>query len=77
MGFRFDTASIFTMLVGMSVKEIALHTISELPDDADWTQIQGRIDFMAGVEKGLAQLDDGQGIPLAEIEAELAQWAKA
>jgi hypothetical protein len=47
----------------MTVKEIAIKTIERLPADATWEDIRERINFMAGVRKGLRELQDGKGIP--------------
>ncbi len=58
----------------MKAKDTALHIIRELPDDSTWEDIQERINFVAGVRKGLAELDAGQGIPHEEIEREYAEW---
>jgi hypothetical protein len=47
----------------MTVKEIAIHTIEDLPEEASWADIQERINFVAGIHKGLQELDEGKGIP--------------
>jgi hypothetical protein len=47
----------------MSTKEIAIHTIESLPDDATWEDIQERISFVAEVRKSLEELDEGKAIP--------------
>ena len=47
----------------MTTKEIAIRNIQELPEDATWEDIQERINFVAGVRKGLRELDEGKGIP--------------
>ena len=46
----------------MTIKEAAVRTIQELPEDATWEDIQERINFVAGVRKGLRELDEGKGI---------------
>ncbi|MGA2220949.1 MAG: hypothetical protein ABSH21_04070 [Verrucomicrobiia bacterium] len=58
----------------MSTKEIAIHTIQTLPDDASWEDIQERINFVAGVRKGLRELDEGKGIPHDRVREEFAEW---
>ena len=58
----------------MSVKELAIKSISSLPEDADWEQIRDRIAFISGVEKGVQQLDEGKGIPVEMLKSELNQW---
>ncbi len=58
----------------MTTKQIAIQTIQELPDDATWDEIQERIRFVAGVRKGLRELDDGKGIPHDQVREEFAEW---
>jgi len=58
----------------MTIKEIAIHAIEELPDNARWEEIQERINFMAGVRKGLYELDQNQGIPHQKVKEEFAEW---
>ena len=59
---------------GMTEKEIVLETIRALPDDCSLEEIAERIEFMAAVQKGLDQLDSGEGIPHDEVKRQLASW---
>lgn len=56
----------------MTEKEIVLETIRELPDNCSMDEIADRIEFLAAVQKGLDQLDRGEGIPHEEIKKQLA-----
>jgi predicted transcriptional regulator len=58
----------------MTEKEIVLETIRALPDDCSLEEIGERIEFMAAVQKGLDQLDRGEGIPHDEVKKQLASW---
>ena len=58
----------------MTTKEIALRTIEQLPEDASWEDIQERINFVAGVRKGLRELDEGKGISQEKVKEEFAEW---
>jgi len=58
----------------MTTKEIAIKSIQELPENATWGDIQERINFVAGVRKGLRELDEGKGIPHDRIREEFAKW---
>ena len=58
----------------MTEKEIVLESIRALPDDCSLEEIAERIDFMAAVQKGLDQLDRGEGIPHDEVKRQLASW---
>jgi len=53
---------------------MAIKTIQNLPDDANWDDIQERIAFIAGVRKGLRELDEGKGIGHDRIKEEYAEW---
>jgi hypothetical protein len=58
----------------MTAKEAAIKTIQELPKDASWEDVQERINFVAGVRKGLRELDEGKGIPHDRVKEEFAEW---
>jgi len=58
----------------MSTKEIAIHTIAALPEDASWDDIQERLLFVVGVRKGLQELDDGKTIPHQKVKEEFEEW---
>ncbi|MBL7221426.1 MAG: hypothetical protein ISS69_15040 [Phycisphaerae bacterium] len=58
----------------MTTKEIAIRNIQELSEDATWEDIQERINFVAGVRKGLSELDEGKGIAHERIREEFEEW---
>jgi predicted transcriptional regulator len=58
----------------MTQKEIVLDAISELPDGASLDEIAERVDFLAAIQKGLDQLDRGEGTPHEEVKRQLATW---
>lgn len=58
----------------MTTKELAIQTINRLPDGADWAQIEERIRFVAGLRKGLYELDHGEGIEHNVVKEEFAEW---
>ena len=58
----------------MTEKEIVLETIGALPDDCSLEDIAERIELIAAVQKGLDQLDRGEGIPHDEVKRQLASW---
>ncbi len=58
----------------MTTKELAIDTIKGLPDDATWDLIQERINFVAGVRKGLREHDEGKGIPHDRVKEDFAEW---
>jgi predicted transcriptional regulator len=58
----------------MTEKEIVLEMIRALPDDWLLEEIAERVEFMAAVQKGLDQLDSGEGISHDEVKKQLASW---
>jgi len=58
----------------MTTKEIAIRSIQELPEDATWDDIQERINFIAGVRKGLRELDENRGSPHDRVREEFREW---
>jgi len=60
--------------LNMTIKETAVKSIQELPEDATWEDIQERINFVAGVRKGLRELDEGKGTLHEKVREEFREW---
>lgn len=58
----------------MSDKQLALESISQLPDSATMDEISRRLEFLAAVRKGLDQIERGEVVPHDEVKRELAAW---
>lgn len=58
----------------MTSKEIAIKIIQDLPDSATWADIEERIRFLAGIDKGLADIKSGKVIPHKEVKESLKKW---
>jgi hypothetical protein len=58
----------------MSTKELAIRSLEDFSADADWDDVQERINFIVGVRRGLRELDEGKGIPHDRMREEFAQW---
>lgn len=58
----------------MSSKEIAIGVIQGMDDKASLREIAREMDFIAGVQEGLAELDNGEGVPVEQVEKELPSW---
>ena len=59
----------------MSTKEILLDLAEKLPLDATLVDAIRELEFRQAVEQGLAELDRGEGIPIAEVKSKIAEWA--
>jgi predicted transcriptional regulator len=51
-----------------------LEAVRELPDDCSIDDIAERVEFLAAVQKGFDQLDQGQDIPHDEVKRQVASW---
>jgi predicted transcriptional regulator len=58
----------------MTNKQIVEDLLQQIPEDASLHEIAERIEFIAAVRQGLCELDDGEKIPMDEIERELPSW---
>ena len=59
----------------MSTKEILLEVAEKLPPDATLVNAIYEFEFRQAVEDGLASLDRGEGVPIAEVKSKIAEWA--
>ena len=58
----------------MTQKKLVLDVINELPEEASLDEIAERVEFLAAIQKGIDQLDRGEGIPHHEVKRQLATW---
>ena len=58
----------------MTAKQKAIEAIQELPETCSLDDIADRLEFMVAIQKGLDQLDRGEGIPHEEVKKQLAAW---
>jgi len=59
----------------MSTKEILREVSEKLPPEATLADAIYELEFRQAVEQGLAELDRGEGIPIEQVKAKIAQWA--
>lgn len=59
----------------MSIKEILLDVAKKLPPDATINDAIDELEFRQAVQQGLDELDRGEGLPIEEVKAKIAQWA--
>lgn len=52
----------------MTITEKVLQAVENLPDDAPIEDAMERLLFMAKIERGIQQADDGQTIPHSEVK---------
>ncbi|MGD2086948.1 MAG: hypothetical protein PVH61_12265 [Candidatus Aminicenantes bacterium] len=56
------------------VKEQVIDLVRNLPDEVTVDDIMRELYFKIQVDKGLKELDDGEGIPHQEVERRLSRW---
>lgn len=60
-----------------STKQILKQLLEELPDDATIADVQYRLYVLDAVSRGRAEIANGEGIPHAQVAAELrAKWSR-
>lgn len=60
----------------MTTKEKVIQAVKGLPADASYEDVMERVLFLSKVERGLAQLDAGEGIPHEKAKQKLKRWLK-
>ena len=58
----------------MTNKEIVQDLLRRIPDDASLQDIAHELEFIAAVRQGLSELNNGDSIPIEEVEKELPSW---
>jgi predicted transcriptional regulator len=48
--------------------------LRRIPDDASLQDIARELEFIAAVRQGLSELDNGDSIPIDEVEKKLPSW---
>jgi predicted transcriptional regulator len=59
----------------MSAKEVLLEVAEKLPPNATISDAIYELEFRQAVQQGLDELDRGEGVPIEEVKARIAQWA--
>jgi predicted transcriptional regulator len=57
-----------------AVKTEVLDMVRELPENVTLDDIMAEIYFKVQVDAGLKELDEGKGIPHAEVEKRMSKW---
>jgi predicted transcriptional regulator len=61
-------------LSAMTNKEIVHDLLRRIPDDASLEDIARELEFIAAVRQGLSELDNGDTVPIEEVEKDLPSW---
>jgi predicted transcriptional regulator len=58
----------------MTNKDIVQDLLRRIPDDTSLVDIARELEFIAAVRQGLSELDNGDSVPIEEVEKELPSW---
>ncbi|HYX13117.1 MAG TPA: hypothetical protein VE944_01865 [Nostoc sp.] len=58
----------------MSDKEAVIELVKHLPHDVTLREIVQKIEFIAAIREGFDQIDQGQGIPIEQVEQIMDTW---
>lgn len=61
-------------MMNIGVKDQVIKLVETLPDEVTMDDIMSELYFKIQVDKGLMQLNEGQGIPQANVEKRLSRW---
>ncbi len=70
-----EITGVWMHIAVMSAKEILLDVAEKLPPNATLVDAIHELEFRLAVEQGLAELDRGEGIPIEQVKARIAEWA--
>lgn len=59
------------------VKQQVIQMIQLLPEEVSVDDIMAELYFKLQVDTGLSELDEGNGIPHADVEKRLSKWLTA
>jgi len=60
----------------MTNKEIVQDLLQRIPDDTSLQDIAYKLEFIAAIQQGVAELDNGQTVSVEEIERDLTDNAR-
>jgi predicted transcriptional regulator len=58
-----------------NAKEILLEVAEKLPPEATLNDVIYELEFRQAVQEGLDELDRGEGVPIEQVKAKIAEWA--
>lgn len=59
----------------MSTKEILREVAEKLSPEATLAEAIYELEFRQAVQQGLDELDRGEGVPIEQVKARIAEWA--
>ena len=58
----------------MTDKDIAQDLLNRIPDETSLEDIARHLEFIAAIRQGRFELDNGDSVPIEELEEEIPSW---
>lgn len=58
----------------MSIKELVIEKIKEMPETSTFEEIEERIHFMSGVQKAIDSVDSGKSYSTDQVRKKIKEW---
>ena len=59
----------------MSVKELVIEKIKEMPESSSFEEIEERIHFMSGIQKAIDSVDSGKSLSTDQVRQKIKEWS--
>ena len=59
----------------MSVKELVIEKIKEMPESSSFEEIEERVHFMSGIQKAIDSVDSGKSFSTDQVRQKIKEWS--
>ena len=59
----------------MSIKELVIEKIKEMPESSSFAEIEERIHFMSGIQKAIDSVDSGKSFSTDQVRQKIKEWS--
>ncbi len=59
----------------MSVKELVIEKIKEMPESSSFEEIEECIHFMSGIQKAIDSVDSGKSFSTDQVRQKIKEWS--
>ncbi len=59
----------------MSIKELVIEKIKEMPESSSFEEIEERIHFMSGIQKAIDSVDSGKSLSTDQVRQKIKEWS--
>lgn len=59
----------------MSIKELVIEKIKEMPESSSFEEIEEHIHFMSGVQKAMDSIDSGKSLSTDQVRRNIKKWS--